>query len=155
MLENNVTKHQITYTFDTTSQLLKTHQYLVETYFNIWDGDTIVEEKRKTKHKKWTHQVSATGFEHLLTSLKTDIDTLEKDMAYLHTSHHYLTIYIEVVQRTDTTRYYKTKPFGWLTPWSSKKHGAVLNPAIDQQIVSMMPKKFIGREKLILVPTKP
>jgi len=154
-LENNVTKHQIVYTLDSATQSYTTNKYLVETYFNIWDGDTIVKEKLNTKYKKCSISIDSLISKGLLNSLKTDIDTLEKDMNILHTSHHYLTIYVDLVTGEDTTNYYKTKPFEYFTPWFSDKSGSVLNPNIDKQIFLMLPDKFIGREKLKLAPTKP
>ena len=62
-----------------------------------------------------------------------------------------LTIYIEVISENDTVKYYKTKPFEYLTPWFSKELGSILNPNIDEQLFIMLPEKFIGREKLKLV----
>jgi hypothetical protein len=152
-LENCVTKHQIIYVLDTNTQSLKTNKYLIETYFSIWDGDTIVKEKIKTKYKNWNNQVDSIAYIDLITSLQTDIDTLEKNMSMLHTSHHYLNIYIDIINGSDTTRYRKTKPFEYLTPWwTNSPNGAVLNPNIDSQILTLLPKEFLIRKKLILVP---
>lgn len=154
-LENNVTKNQVIFDYDSVNQSYASDKYLVETYFNIWDGDTIVKEKLKTKHKKWSTRIDSSNSNALVNSLKRDIDTLLKDMSVLHTSHHYLTIYIEVISENDTVKYYKTKPFEYLTPWFSKELGSILNPNIDEQLFIMLPEKFIGREKLKLVPKKP
>lgn len=154
-LENNVTKNQISYAYDSVNHTYATDKYLVETYFNIWDGDTIVKERLKTKYKKWSKIIDSSDSEALVNSLNMDIDTLEKDMSVLHTSHHYLTIYLDVISGNDTLNYNKTKPFEYLTPWFSKQAGSILNPDIDSQLFLMLPEKFIGREKLKLVLTKP
>jgi hypothetical protein len=147
-LQTTVKKNQIIYNLDTINQQYTTYNYLIENYFNIWDGDTIVKEKLKTKYKKWSNIVDSVQSVDLVNSLTTDIDTLEKDMSMLHTSHHYLTIHIDIVSGNDTINYNKTKPFKHLTPWFSDKSDIVLNPNIDKQIFLMLPEKFIGREKL-------
>lgn len=147
-LQTSVKKNQIKYNLDSINQQYTTNNYLVENYFNIWDGDTIVKEKLKTKFKKWSNSVDSVKSIDLVNSLKTDIDSLDKDMSMLHTSHHYLTIHIDVVAGSDTINYKKIKPFEYLTPWFSDKNGIVLNHNIDKQIFLMLPEKFIGREKL-------
>ncbi len=153
-LENNVTRNEIVYTFDSTTQSYTTKNYLVETYFNIWNGDTLIKERLKTKYKRWSNRMDTMSSKDLVVSLNTDIDTLEKNMSVLHTSHHYLTIYIHLVTGNDTIRYYKTKPFEYSTPWFSDGVSSVLNPNIDKQLIAILPDKFIGREKLKRVPTK-
>jgi hypothetical protein len=92
----------------------------VESYFNIWDGDTIIKEKLKTKYKKWPSSIDSSKSNNLVNSFRSDIDSLENDMSILHTSHHYMTIYIEIISENDTVNYYKTKPFGYLSPWFSE-----------------------------------
>ena len=154
-LQTNVNKNQIVYTLNAATQSYTTNQYLIEAYYNIWDGDTIVKEKLKTKYKKWSNSIDSLKSNELINSINTDVDTLEKDMSVLHTSHHYLTIYIDVISGKDTLNYNKTKPFEYLTPWFSKQVGSILNPDIDEQLFTMLPEKFIGREKLKLLPTKP
>ena len=147
-LQTYVKKNQIIYNFDSINQQYTTNNYLVETYFNIWNSDTIIEEKFKTNYKKWSNIFDSVKSVDLLNSLKTDIDTLDKDMRMLRTSHHYFTIHIDVVTGNDTINYNKTKPFKYLTPWFSNKSDIVLNPDIDKQIFLMLPEKFMGREKL-------
>jgi hypothetical protein len=154
-LENRATKNQIIYTIDTLTKNLSTQKYLMETYYSVWDGDTTIKEQIKTKHKRWKHKISRSEWENILSSLMTDVDTLQKDMRMQHTSHHYLNIYIDVINNNDTMRYSKTKPFSYLTPWwTQKPSGSVLNPSINIQMVAHLPKKFIGRKELILMSTR-
>ena len=75
-------------------------------------------------------------------------------MTIIHTSHHYLNVFIELVQANDTIEYHKTKPFGYFTPWWSNKNGAVLNPRIDELIYMMLSGKFLRRERLKLLDPK-
>lgn len=150
LLENLTTKNQIIYTVDTINKRLITNEYLIETFYSIWDGNKIIKEKRKRKFKKWKNGISLKEHENILNSLNTNIDSLEKKLTFLHTSHHYLNIYIEVVNQNDSIRYFKTKPFLFLTPWWKKDlTDSVLNPSIDTKIVLLLPEKFVGREELI------
>ncbi|HYV92445.1 MAG TPA: hypothetical protein VE978_11695 [Chitinophagales bacterium] len=151
-LENRATKNQIIYTIDTWTKKLTTKEYLIETFYSIWDGDTTIKEQVKLKHKKWKHEISQLEWTNILAALKTNVDSLEKDMTVLHTSHHYLNVFIDVINGKDTVSYSKTKPFEYLTPWWTKEApGLVLNPSIDTQIATHLPEKFIGRKELILV----
>jgi len=153
-LENRATKNQVIFTLDTLTKKITTRNYLVETFYSVWDGDTTIKRQIKKRYKRWKHEILKSKWEDILYSLKTDIDTLQKDMNVLHTSHHYLNIYIDVITNNDTVSYSKTKPFEYLTPWFSKQLGSILNPSIDIQIAEHLPVKFIGREELILVLTR-
>src|SRR6185295_11734824 len=44
-LENRATKNQIIYTIDTWTKKLTTKEYLIETFYSIWDGDTTIKEQ--------------------------------------------------------------------------------------------------------------
>ena len=154
-LENRATRNQIIFTIDSLTKNLTTKKYLIETFYSIWDGDKAIKEQIKQKHNRWKHEIPRSEWENILSSLKTDVDSLQKNMSILHTSHHYLNIYIDVINGSDTLSYRKTKPFEYLTPWrTDEPPGVVLNPTIDTQIAQHLPKKFIGRKELILALTR-
>lgn len=146
LLENCVTKYQIIYTIDTVKKTMTSKEYLIETFRGVWDMDTIIKRQIKQKHKKWKHEIPQSKYESLLVSLNTNIDSLNKDMTLLHTSHHYMNIYIDIINKTDTISYSKTKPFEYLTPWDiNKPPYSILNPSIDIQITELLPEEFLGR----------
>lgn len=154
-LENRVIKNQITFTLDTVSQKITTRRFLIETYYSVWDGNTTIKKKIRHKYKKWKHEIITSEWDSILNALKTDIDTLKKNMTRLHTSHNYLNIYIDVISNNDTVDYTKTKPFIYLNPWFSKKlKRHILNPYIDAQIATHLPNTFIGRKELMVLLTK-
>jgi hypothetical protein len=150
-LENRATKNQIVFTLDAVTKKITTRKYLLETFYSVWNGEKTIKRRFKQRYKKWKHEIPKSKWEIILYSLKTDIDTLQKDKSVLHTSHHYLNIYIDVITNKDTISYWKTKPFEYLTPWFSKKLGSILNPSIDINISEHLPVKFIGRKELIQV----
>lgn len=148
-LENRATRHEVIFILDTIDQKLKTDKYLIETYYSVWDGDTTIEEKIVPKYTKWKNEISPTKSKRLLLQLKTDSDILQKDISFLHTSHHYFNIYIDVIQNKDTIHCRKTKPFTYLFPWRiSEPEGTILNPKLDHQLYKILPKTFLGRKKL-------
>jgi hypothetical protein len=153
-LEYRATKNQIIFTVDTVTKKVSSKKYLVETFFSVWNGDTTIKRQMKQRYKNWKHEIPNQKWERILYSLKTDIDTLQKNKTHLHTSHHYLDIQIDLITDNDTISYSKTKPFDYLTPWFSKQLGDVLNPSIDIQIAEHLPEKFIGRNELTLVLKK-
>lgn len=153
-LENRATKSQIIFTLDTMTNKVSSKKYLVETFYSVWDGDTIIKSQIRQRYKNWKHEIPIQKWENILYSLKTDIDTLQKNMSYHHTSHHYLNIYIDLITDNDTISYSKSKPFEYLTPWFSEQLGDILNPSIDIQIAEHLPESFIGRDELILLLTR-
>lgn len=155
-LENNVTKNEIIYALDTLTKKLTTKSYLIETYYGVWDGDTIIKKKMKRRNKNWRHEISRSEWENILSATKTNIDSLQMDMGILHTSHHYMNIYIDIINNSDTITYSKTKPFEYLTPWrTTEATFLLLNPSIDIQIATHLPEKFIGRRELNHLLTAP
>jgi hypothetical protein len=155
-LENNVTKNEIIYALDTLTKKLTTKSYLIETYYGVWDGDTIIKKKMKRRNKYWRHEISRSEWENILSATKTNIDSLQMDMGILHTSHHYMNIYIDIINNSDTITYSKTKPFEYLTPWrTTEATFLLLNPSIDIQIATHLPEKFIGRRELNHLLTAP
>jgi hypothetical protein len=150
-LENRAIKNQIVFNLDTMTKKVSSKKYLVETLYSVRDRDTTIKRHIKQRYKNWKHEIPNQKWNNMLYSLKTDIDTLQKNMTSLHTSHHYLNITIDLITDNDTISYSKTKPFEYLTPWFSKQLGDILNPYIDIQIAEHLPEKFIGRNELILV----
>jgi len=151
LLENRVTKNRVIYIFDSSSQKFVTNKYVVENYFNVSNGDSTM-EKQLTKNKRWKNKFILSDFMKLQNALETNIDTIAKGFT-MHTSHHYLHIYIEIITNGDTLLYSKTKPFEVNTSWRTNKNASIVNPEIDRQIALLIPNKFLGREKLILMPS--
>lgn len=155
-LENRVTKNEIIYALDTLTKKLTTRSYLIESYYIVWDDGEIIKKKMKRRNKNWKHEISHSEWENILSATKTNIDSLPMDMGILHTSHHYLNIYIDIINNSDTITFSKTKPFEYLTPWRTKEAPILLlNPSIDIQIATHLPEKFIGRRELSLLLTAP
>ena len=152
LLRTDVVKNQVVYTYDSVGRSFNSKEFLTETYYNIWDGNKTVKDHLKKRYKKWTNSITYPESQDLLRALKTDIDTLPKDLRTLHTSHHYLTIYLDVVLGNDTVNYYKTKPFGYFTPWLKNISGtalyseSILNPGIDKHLYICFPKNSSGEK---------
>ena len=147
-LRNEARKEQVIYHFDSTDQIFRTRKYMIDNYYDIFDGDTTVEQKLNRRYKRWRNEFSLDYFEALQADLALDVDSLEKDLSILHTSHHYLNLYITIIQSGDTSVYRKTKPFEYLNPWFIGHFNGVLNPEIDRKMLSLLPRRFLGREKL-------
>lgn len=89
-------------------------------------------------------------FQKLLFALDTNVDSIGQGGTW-HTSHHYLNIFIDVIQNGDTTTFRKTKPFELNTPWLvNEESQTVVNPNIDKIAFNLLPKKFPRRELLNL-----
>lgn len=156
-LVNQATQHKIIYTLDSMSQQMTTDRFMKETYYSRY-RDTFSHEKIVTKYKKWPNQFSLTEFLTLRKNLQTDIDSLGKDDGTFHTSHHYFNLYLTLIHKGDTLYLFKTKPFGYLSPWRLPMEGSilnipsVLNPSIDEQVLALLPQDFQGREKFMAPP---
>ena len=150
LLENRVTKNRVIYIFDSSSQKFVTNKYVVENYFNVSNRDSTMEKRLTKKDKRWKNKFILSDFLKLQNALKTNIDTIETGFT-MHTSHHYLNIYIEIITNGDILLYSKTKPFEFNTPWRTNKKEKIVNPEIDRQLALLIPNKFLGREKLILL----
>lgn len=64
-LETRATKNQIIYTIDTLTQKLITKEFLIETYYSVWDGDKTIKEQVRQKHKKWKHEISQSDWKSI------------------------------------------------------------------------------------------
>lgn len=154
-LETKTTRNELVFTLDSITKKIAARKYLVETFYSLWDGVNTIKRRSKQRYRKWKHEISKPNWERLLCSLKTNNDTLKMNLTTLHTSHHYLNFYIDIITENDTVSYWKTKPFAYSTPWNCPKFGFILNPLIDIQIAEHLPLKFIGREKLIMQSAQP
>lgn len=149
LFETKTTRYQIIYNIDSVKESLTAYRYIIENYRSLWNGKKIVKNKKKTKYIKWFQQVDTMVYDKLFSSLYSNSDTSENTSLFERTSHHYQTIYIDVVAGNDTTSYYKSKPFDLLTPWFSEKKGYIINPEIDRHIYNLLPEKFLGRNLLL------
>lgn len=151
-LANQRQLNRVTYSFDSLSKKMATTYYEDNNFYGVWDSDTLIKRKLKKKKRKFSKQLTLHDFGDILIQLLTDIDSLEKDMMYLHTSHYYPNIYIDLIQGSDTLNYHKSQPFGFLLPWTTnQRSGSILNPKIDFMIASLLPKKFLLRAKLLQI----
>ena len=147
LLETRTTKDQIIYAYDTAKKHYVVKECVRWSGYDLWDGERTVKQKHRTRTPFFSNRIAPSKFHEFLSDLETNVDSLPKDDVYVHTSHHYLHVFISVVVDQDTTTWRKSQPFERTTSWYVGGR-TILNPAIDAFLVTMLPKKFIGRTVL-------
>ena len=117
LLETRASRDQIVYTYDSSSKSFVVKEYVSESGYNIWDGERTVKEKHKIRTPHFSNRLSQAQLQQFLSLLGTKIDSLPKYYGFVHTSHYYLNVYVNVVVNGDTTAWHKSQPFESSTPW--------------------------------------
>jgi len=146
-LETRVARDQIVYAYDSSSKQFVVKEYVRESGYNLWDGEHTVKEKHKTRTPHFSNPIPEHRFQHFLNVLEANVESLPQYYGFLHTSHYYLNVYVNVVVAGDTTTWHKSQPFECSTPWQGPGR-TLLDPAIDAFVVAMLPKRFVGRGSL-------
>lgn len=150
LLENTIVKGQIMYTLDVQTKSLQTSNYTIDKYYNLYDGKMIIKEDLKASSKKWKNQTNDSSYQNLLDAISENINSIERGNSW-NASHHYLNIFIDLIQDGDTTTLAKSKPFEFNTAWLvNRGPKTVLNPEIDNIVFNLLPKKFPQRGLLNL-----
>ena len=141
--------HRMVYFTDSLNPNKVISEYTVTDYYSYYNGDSVVFRKKTLTPRKCFKKISRSGFISLTQNLNNKPDTSGNHFYFAHTSHHYQNIYVEIIQNGDTATYHKSKPFGENIAWHVQTNNTfVLNPEIDWQLATMLPKRFLLREKL-------